>query len=380
MRATSIAALLVVALAASDASAIVIRHDRQDARYRQLGQGYPAVGSFLPQGEGVLTLIAPQWAITAAHVARDISPFTRTAVFAGREYPIERLFFHPSWDGRAGYDHTDLALIRLAGPVEGIEPVVPYTGTDEVGQQVVFVGWGDTGTGQTGPTRADRQRRAATNVATGADRRWITFLFDEPPGGTDLEGISGPGDSGGPALLDRGTRVYLIGVSSANDDMGTGAGLCEYGSTEVYARISTAAGWIESTVAGRSGEGTGWGPVEKFATTGWPQTPAGNTAQAFFEAYAGGNIDGLVAFVRKHRSAAALQDRSLPERVEEWTRLREEWKKLTPHRIVQAGPLDLHVLVHSGGLGGWLGIRFKLLDDEPHQLDFIAVRPELRPR
>ena len=40
------------------------------------------------------------------------------------------------------------------------------------------------------------------------------FDFDQPPRGTDLEGIPGAGDSGGPALLIIGGRAVVAGVSS----------------------------------------------------------------------------------------------------------------------------------------------------------------------
>ena len=51
--------------------AIVIRHDREEARYRELAQDTPAVVRFAASGMG--TLVAPQWILTAAHVAADMA-------------------------------------------------------------------------------------------------------------------------------------------------------------------------------------------------------------------------------------------------------------------------------------------------------------------
>jgi len=67
-----------------------------------------------------------------------------------------------------------------------------------------------------------------------------------------LEGISGPGDSGGPTLID----LCVAGVSSAQrvvidvDDEGreTG-GPGRYGVIEVYTRVSSYLPWIRAATA-----------------------------------------------------------------------------------------------------------------------------------
>ena len=58
---------LVVLLLAlpSTASAIVIRHDVDDAEYRVPASGFPALVDMPKSGHGVL--VAAQWVITAAH-------------------------------------------------------------------------------------------------------------------------------------------------------------------------------------------------------------------------------------------------------------------------------------------------------------------------
>ena len=59
------------------------------------------------------------------------------------------------------------------------------------------------GTGLTGPTDGDGRLRAATNVIDNVDGNYFLFSFSPPedPSATDLEGIGGPGDSGGPAFI-----------------------------------------------------------------------------------------------------------------------------------------------------------------------------------
>ena len=56
---------VVVGFLSPDNFSIVIRHDRDDEKYLTLGAKYPSVGYF--QERVGCTLIAPRWAITAAH-------------------------------------------------------------------------------------------------------------------------------------------------------------------------------------------------------------------------------------------------------------------------------------------------------------------------
>lgn len=234
--------ILVVCLVLASASldAIVIRHDRDDARYRELARKYPAVCAIGRAGEG--TLVAPQWVLSAAHVATG---FRRAlGVTCGSSvYDVADVIAHPEW--KDGGPH-DLALIRLARPVEGITPVGIYERGDEAGKLIVFVGRGGNGTGLTGPTTEDRVLRAATNQVDRVDEHWLLFTFDAPPGGTDLEGISGPGDSGGPALIEVDGRALVAGVSvwGRAGDKGRGT----YGAQEGYTRVSRYSAWIRQTL------------------------------------------------------------------------------------------------------------------------------------
>lgn len=229
---------------ASSTQAIVIRHDRDESRYRELGKGFPMVCRV---GDAQGTLIAPRWVLTAAHVAESIPQRGGTLHIAGRTVEVEQVFIHP--DYAMGERHRDLALIKLAQAVSGVATARPYRGSDEKGMRVTFVGDGYFGTGKTGPRRGKRVRRAAVNTVTTVRPGWVTFRFDAPPGGDDLEGISGPGDSGGPALIERNGILYVIGVSAYND----GDPVCRYGTNEHYSRVSDEATWIDAVMNGELG-------------------------------------------------------------------------------------------------------------------------------
>ena len=233
-------------MAVSDVEAIITRHDRPDSRYLELGSQHPAVGFVGRDGEG--TLIGSRWVLTAAHVARGIPDGARHVEFEGTRYEIDNVFLHPEWSGRG---RADIALLRLASDVKGIAPAHLYKKSDESGKIVVFVGRGDSGTGLTGPKKADRKKRGATNRVERVDDDWIYFTFDEPTSSsaTDLEGISGPGDSGGPALISEDGKVYTMGVSVWGNPGKNGRGT--YGATEGYTRVSRFSKWIEDVIAGK---------------------------------------------------------------------------------------------------------------------------------
>jgi len=241
--ATYAAAFAAAGLAPALAWATALRHDRADAAVLELGARFPAVGQVLP--DGGCTLIAPRWVITAAHVAAAIPKMGGRVRFEGREYPVARVILHPEAKVEPGRPpEVDLALVELAAAVEGVEPLPAFRGDDEFGKQAVIVGFGDIGDGKNAPKHTDGKRRAVTNVVSDAGPRRLFFHFDEPPAGTDLEGVGAGGDSGGPALLVGDGKTYVAGVSSASGGGKPG----RYGVDDIYTRVSRYVEWIDRTV------------------------------------------------------------------------------------------------------------------------------------
>jgi len=209
---------------------------------------------------------------------------------------------------------------------------------------------------------------------------WITFKFDAPPESTDLEGISGPGDSGGPALLEVDGKAYVIGVSSANDDAGA-EGPCRYNSTEYYARVSPTVEWIRATIKQGVSPLSAAGETIDLLESGWPDTPPGRTASAFFDAYGRGDDPSMQAFESQHRSESALRERSIERRVQSWRKYRDEWGTLTARKLIEGRQNDLYVLVKAEKEKVWMSFRFMLEHAGAQKLSGIDIaRPVAAPR
>ncbi len=229
---------------------IIVRHDTDDDVHQSLAERFPSLVHLnLPDGEAVL--IRSEWVLTAAHVAVEVTAGHALTV-GGVAIEAAEVVLHPEWrDGGA----NDIALIRLARPVHDVEPVPPYSERDETGQLIYVVGRGDKGTGLSGPDGNDGRVRAATNRVDEATEFWITFRFDDPrddpTSATELEGISGPGDSGGPAYVEMDGTRYVVGVSSGQSTRATGGREGLYGVTEYYTRVSSYMGWIAAVIEER---------------------------------------------------------------------------------------------------------------------------------
>ena len=226
------------------ALAVVVRHDVADGKLIELGAKFPAVGQVLPDGVG--TLIAPRWVLTTSHVATLIPKGEGIFRLEGKEYRVAKVFMHPhSTIGPNEPPEIDMALLILGEEVKGITPLAIYKDTEEANQMVTIVGFGEGGDGKSKTRRrSDEKRRAVTNVVTEAGALRIHCKFDEPPAGTDLEGVAVLGDGGAPALIKVGEAWLVAGVSSPHQE-GT---LGQYGAMNGFTRVSTFVAWIEKTM------------------------------------------------------------------------------------------------------------------------------------
>ncbi len=230
---------------------IITRHDVADTEFLKFAEELPVTASIVKYNNTDVagTLITAEWIISAAHVAETIQEGQKL-ILGNDSLAVERIVIHPGWleNGRP----EDIALIKLKQPVTHAQPVELYKKQDEVGKEVIVVGNGDFGTGLTGPQGNDGKLRAATNSVDEATSDYLIWTFDDPRKNpqktTQLEGISGPGDSSSPALIKYGDKYFIAGISSGQSTGATEGREGLYGVTEYYTRVSSYIGWIETHI------------------------------------------------------------------------------------------------------------------------------------
>jgi hypothetical protein len=246
------------------AQAVTIRSDRSDSQYLALGTNYPSVGridgmtakyNFLASG----TLIASDWVLTAAHVVDQTTSLTFQ--IGGKSYAADQMIANPGWTGDlwAGYD---IAMVHLNGKVPDITPAKLYDGSAEAGKVGTAVGYGMTGTGNTGAKKLDYNKRGAQNSIDllSNNGRLLFSDFDSPRfnfwsnsmGSSkplDLEGLIAPGDSGGGVFIDEGNGPELAGVNSFVGSWHHRVD-SSYGDMSGHTRVSYFTDWIDSVLNG----------------------------------------------------------------------------------------------------------------------------------
>lgn len=253
-------------LGAFSASPIIMRHDREESRYRDLGESYRPylVQLGLPDREGVprlyggmVTLIAPTWVVTAGHTADRFTAQSDYPVameghhvwIMGRGYRVRSVHLHPSYVRHKA--DQDIALLELETAPVNARSACLYGKRDERGCQVINVGAGLPGNGLTGEGQPDGVVRGGTATVDRAEDNVLIWRFRTPgsAGVSDLEGISGAGDSGGPAFVVDDGQVCIAGVSGSQRRRGLRR-QGTYGVDEVYARVSTYRDWITGVIDG----------------------------------------------------------------------------------------------------------------------------------
>ncbi|KGK00347.1 trypsin-like serine protease [Thalassotalea sp. ND16A] len=239
--------ILLAILFSLPSYAIVIRHDVSDSKYQAELTDFPALATFYIDGAHG-TLIKSKWIVTAAHATFCIKPNAKVLI-NNKARVIKNLYIHP--DYTPGQSH-DIALVELVEEVLDVAPADTYQQSDESGKQIWFIGIGGTGTGITGETIDNAANngvlRKAQNTIIAAPGPLIKFIFNRDDEALPLEGVSGGGDSGGPAFIASEDGFKLLGVSSRPEGKFTNIG--EYGITEVYSRVSFFSSWIEQVIAG----------------------------------------------------------------------------------------------------------------------------------
>jgi Trypsin len=365
----SLSIVVVTNFLAYDAFSIVIRHDRDDEKYLALGAKYPVVGFF--QENVGCTLIAPRWAITAAHVVESNPAFIDYYVmFGGTRYEIEKIIIHPKRVRDTVDSSADIALLKLKEPVTGITPALLYDRMDEGGKQVVLAGYGRTGNGLTGITGDRGKLRGATNEIEGALENSLLLVFDAPPLGTELEGINGPGDSGSPALYEENGKLYIMGVSSFNSGSVEKGTASKYWTFEGYARISTRRQWILDVIKADPPSAF-WGDLKKIENSIFPANVFGRRAAAFFKAFNSGKESEIANFYAAHRPPNP-EGKTPQERAKGWQELMGQYGKYEVYGYSQAAH-RYSFLVYAEGEKIWRGVLLEFEEKPPYKVKSMRM-------
>ncbi len=105
---------------------------------------------------------------------------------------------------------------------------------------------------------------------------------------------------------------------------------------------------------------------------GFPASPGGKVAAAFFRMMADGTDQAVRDFELTHRSATALEAVKIDERVKRMRELRENFGSLRPTRVIRDSSAQLAVAVTSAR-GGDLELEFNLDARDPGKIESIGV-------
>lgn len=292
--------VLGAAIAAFPASAGVIRHDVADSKYLTLGANpaFASVGqvfgntssySFLASGV-LISTGADSWVLTAGHVTAGATALS--IQLGGEIYDADAWFSHSKWNGdlARGYD---IGLMRFDNTDiysdTGVEAATLYGSNGERGERGeigTFVGYGTTGTGETGwDGSLPLVKRAGENVIdmflnTGGkpgNSRVLLADFDNPLKDSDsswgspdplaLEYLIAPGDSGGGLFLCDEDKIQclLAGIHSFGWGRLDGDPNSDYGDASGHTRVSMFIDWIMEAMglSGGSTEESGGGGKDK---------------------------------------------------------------------------------------------------------------------
>lgn len=256
-------------IAAALCFAGTVNPDVPDSEYVEYGKKFGYVARLLCEDEksgichdGSCVLIAPQVAVTAAHVVDGMDSW-EIVTDDGKRHEVVSVAIHEDYvNGRYGQADIAVCVCRDSFGLAWYPPL--YAKRDEVGRVASIAGFGATGTFRTGRDKIDGVRRAGSNIVDAVDGGYLTCSAGEGMS-TKLEFLLAPGDSGGGLFIGNS----LAGVNSFVMVSGTTPPKGVFGDESGHTRISEYIDWIEKEAgcgtAVREGSDRGRG-LEEEAT------------------------------------------------------------------------------------------------------------------
>jgi secreted trypsin-like serine protease len=174
------------------------------------------------------SLIASRWVLTAAHCVDFLESADEIVVVVNRtnldstegvRVAVREFFIHPDWN--PSQLSPDVALIELARPVNGVEPIQPANAGDDgfetAGTLLTVIGWGNTSTtGQSSFPDALRELQVPVISDAECDSAYMGFLTEETQLCAGDKGVdSCQGDSGGPLFGTAASGEWIqVGIVS----------------------------------------------------------------------------------------------------------------------------------------------------------------------
>jgi hypothetical protein len=156
------------------------------------------------------------------------------------------VFTHPAYNKSLfGTDAAnDIAVVRLAQPVSGVTPTPVGRTAPQPGTWVALVGYGNTGTGQTGEIiGTDGVKRYGFTPIERVTQSLIHWTFDSAGESSTMHG-----DSGGPALAYVNGQYVVAGVTSGGYPAPGTSVHGTYGATAYDTRVDVYANWVDGIV------------------------------------------------------------------------------------------------------------------------------------
>lgn len=173
------------------------------------------------------SLISSRWVLTAAHCVDFLESPDEVAVAVSRtnldsaegtRVAVRDFVFHPDYDPNR--ISPDVALLRLARPVTGVDPIALAGAADDAfeaaGTLLTVIGWGNTSTtGQANFPDALREVVVPVVDDTTCDTAYHGFVTVETQLCAGMKGLdSCGGDSGGPLFATTADGPIQVGIVS----------------------------------------------------------------------------------------------------------------------------------------------------------------------